>query len=75
VAEYDYEQVFQTCDQIFRQSNYKEEVMIADITGGTKMMSVAIAMACVAPKRRMQYVDMAGGLPVVLDVDPIFYQE
>ncbi|NJM49236.1 MAG: hypothetical protein HC860_26210 [Alkalinema sp. RU_4_3] len=48
--------------------------MIADITGGTKMMSVAIAMACVAPKRRMQYVDMAGGLPVVLDVDPIFYQ-
>ncbi|MGI0493515.1 hypothetical protein ACN4EG_17165 [Alkalinema pantanalense CENA528] len=73
IFEYDYEQIFQVTNQIFRESPFKEELLIADITGGTKMMSVAIAMACIAPKRRMQYIDMAEQRPVRLDVEPIFY--
>jgi hypothetical protein len=72
IMEYDYEQLFQVSDQIFRESPYKEELLVADITGGTKMMSVAIAMACISPKRRMQYIDMASQNPVRLDVNPIF---
>jgi hypothetical protein len=55
--------------------------MVADVTGGTKMMSVALAMACVPPKRRMQYMDsqrdwqgnpLTAGkiIPVSIDVDP-----
>jgi hypothetical protein len=48
------------------------------------MMSVALGMACIPPKRRMQYMDSqrdwegnpvsAGDMqPIVIDVDPILY--
>lgn len=71
-------------EKIFRESGYKEEVLLADITGGTKMMSVALALACIPPGRRMQYMDSerdwqgnpvpTGNLaPVLLDADPILY--
>lgn len=82
VKEWDYSQIWQLAEQIFRTSGYKNEVMIADITGGTKMMSIALAMACLPPKRRMQYMDAErdwqgnpqpqGKLsPVMIDIDPI----
>ncbi|WP_051470164.1 hypothetical protein [Fischerella sp. PCC 9605] len=59
-------------------------MIVADITGGTKMMSVALAMACIPPRRRMQYMDSqrdwqgnplpTGEMkPVVIDIDPILY--
>lgn len=48
------------------------------------MMSVALAMACIPPNRKMQYMDSerdwqgqplgaAGTRPVVIEVDPILY--
>ena len=53
----DYRKFYEIVDYIFSQSVYKDDVLIADITGGTKMMSVALAMACIPPKRKMQYMD------------------
>ncbi|MEG4939003.1 hypothetical protein [Microcoleus sp. F4-D5] len=84
VRDYDYQGLWRLAEKIFRDSGYKDEVIVADITGGTKMMSVALGMACIPPKRRMQYMDSqrdwegnpvpAGDLqPVVIDVDPILY--
>ncbi|MBE9184683.1 hypothetical protein IQ270_08110 [Microcoleus sp. LEGE 07076] len=84
VRDYDYQGLWRLAEQIFRDSGYKDEVIVADITGGTKMMSVALGMACIPPKRRMQYMDSqrdwegnpvsAGDMqPVVIDVDPILY--
>lgn len=57
VEDWNYKKLWQIADNIFRESDYKDEALIADITGGTKMMSVALAMACALPKRRMQYMD------------------
>ncbi|MEG4799082.1 hypothetical protein QUB63_02210 [Microcoleus sp. ARI1-B5] len=84
VRDYDYQGLWRLAEQIFRDSGYKDEVIVADITGGTKMMSVALGMACIPPKRRMQYMDSqrdwegnpvsAGDMqPIVIDVDPILY--
>lgn len=86
VKEYDYAGLCHLGEKIFRQSNYKDEVLVADITGGNKMMSMALAMACIPPKRRMQYMDArrdwqgnpipAGELsPVLIDIDPILYSQ
>lgn len=85
VKDYDYASLCQLGEKIFREAGYKDEVLVADITGGTKMMSVALAMACIPPGRRMQYMDsqrdwqgnpLAKGQmsPVVIDIDPILYQ-
>lgn len=84
VREYDYARLWQLREQIFRLSGYRDEVLVADITGGNKMMSVAIAMACIPPNRRMQYMDAQRdwqGIPItrgemspiVLDIDPMLY--
>ncbi len=56
VKEWDYRGLWELGEKIFRESGYKEEVLLADVTGGTKMMSVAMALACIPPGRRMQYV-------------------
>lgn len=85
VKDYDYASLCQLGEKIFREAGYKNEVLVADITGGTKMMSVALAMACIPPGRRMQYMDSQrdwqgnplpkGQMsPVVIDIDPILYQ-
>lgn len=82
--DWNYIKIWQIVQKIFQESGYKDDVIVADITGGTKMMSVALAMACVSPKRRMQYMDSKRdwqGLPlpqgeikpVLIDVDAIFY--
>ncbi len=84
VRDYDYTKLCRLAENIFKTSGYRDEVVVADVTGGTKMMSVALAMACIPPKRRMQYMDsqrdwqgnhLAKGNiePVLIDVDPIFY--
>lgn len=86
IREYDYNGLWQLGEQIFRRSGYRNELLLADITGGNKMMSVAIAMACIAPGRRMQYMDSKrdwqgnpvpqGEMsPIVIDIDPILYQD
>jgi hypothetical protein len=85
VREYEYFKLWRLGEQIFRQSGYRNDVLVADITGGNKMMSVAIAMACIQPGRRMQYMDsqrdwqgnpLAKGemSPVLIDIDPMLYQ-
>ncbi|MCW6051344.1 hypothetical protein K4039_14920 [Lyngbya sp. CCAP 1446/10] len=84
VLDYDYQGLWRLAEQIFRESAYKDDVIVADITGGTKMMSVALSMACIPPKRRMQYMDSqrdwqgnplsVGDMqPIVIDVDQILY--
>jgi len=44
-------------DKIFQSADYKDEKIVADITGGTKMMSIALTLACIPPKRLLQYMD------------------
>ncbi len=84
VEDGNYEKLYEIVDYIFKKSGYQDDVLIADITGGTKMMSVALAMACIPPKRKMQYMDSqrdwegnplkTGEIkPVLVDVDPIRY--
>lgn len=81
---WDYKRIWELGELIFRKSGYSGYGILADITGGNKMMSVALAMACVPPGRRMQYVycdrdefgePLQDGRidPVLIDVDPILY--
>ena len=85
IDDWNYKQLCELGEKIFRESGYKDEAISADITGGTKMMSVALAMACLRPGRRMQYMqsqrDWQGNplekgvmTPVGIDVFPILYQ-
>jgi hypothetical protein len=84
VEDWNYKRLWEIGDQIFRESDYKDEAVVADITGGTKMMTMALAMSCVSPKRRMQYMDAqrdwqgnplpVGEIkPVGIDVAPIIH--
>ncbi|HBE20659.1 MAG TPA: hypothetical protein DEG17_07265 [Cyanobacteria bacterium UBA11149] len=85
VESWNYLKLCQIVQEIFENSGYKDEVIVADITGGTKMMSVALAMACISsPKRKMQYMDskrdwqgepLSQGeiKPILIDVDSIFH--
>ncbi len=57
VEHWNYQKIWDLADRIFRESDYKDEAIVADITGGTKMMSMALAIACIPPKRRIQYMD------------------
>jgi hypothetical protein len=85
IKDYDYAGLWRLGESIFqdaRQEKYQDEAVVADITGGTKLVSLAIAMACIPPGRRMQYMDAQrdwqgnpipkGEMqPVDIDVDPI----
>jgi hypothetical protein len=86
LKDWDYITLWQLGEQIFHEAGYQNEVLIADITGGTKMMSIALAMVCIPPKRRMQYMDsqrdwQGNPLPkgemahVVIDIDSILNSE
>ncbi len=80
---HDYATLLNMVDRIFHAAGYKDEKLIADVTGGTKMMSIAIAMACIPKGRRMQYMDaerdwqgkppqQKGSMsPVLIDFDPL----
>ncbi|ARV60600.1 hypothetical protein BZZ01_20015 [Nostocales cyanobacterium HT-58-2] len=84
VKDWDYKTLWQLGEDIFRRSDYKEQAIVVDITGGTKMMSVALAMVCIPPNRQMQYMDSQrdwqgnplpkGEMkPVVIDINPFLY--
>ncbi len=84
--DWDYAKFTQITEDIFQQSDIRDRSILVDVTGGTKMMSVALAMACIPPQRKMQYIDsqrdwqgnpLAKGdkAPVVIDFDPILYRE
>ncbi|NJL64356.1 MAG: hypothetical protein HC903_24215 [Methylacidiphilales bacterium] len=84
VKDLDYNALSALGEKIFQESGYTNEFIVADITGGTKMMSVALAMACVKPGLKMQYMDstrdwqgnplQTGDMkPVGIDVFPIIY--
>ena len=85
VKEYDYASLWQLAEKIFRDSAYKDEVMVADITGGNKMMSIALALACIPAGRRMQYMDTRNWqgeplpqghmTPIAIDIDPIVQRD
>lgn len=83
VSDSNYLELYQTVDRIFRdkETPYRESHIIADITGGTKMMSIALALACIPFKRKLQYMDsirdwegkplQKGDMkPILIDVDP-----
>ena len=88
-----YYQLYKKVEEIFNgqhSGNYKQgfknEQIIADITGGNKMMSIALALACIPPKRRLQYMDNKrdwqgqplekGKIkPILIDIDPIIYSD
>jgi hypothetical protein len=83
---WDYITLWEKAEQIFRQAPYKPEALLADVTGGTKMMSVALTLACIAPGRKMQYMhsdrDWRGHplpnrepTPVVVDRRPAMLSE
>jgi CRISPR-associated protein (Cas_Cas02710) len=84
VNDHNYEGLWKLVEDIFRNSGIKDEALVADVTGGTKMMSVAMAIACIPEGRRMQYMDSQrdwkgeplgkGEMsPVAIDIDPLVY--
>lgn len=84
VHSWDYKGLLVIIEKIYRKAKIKPEHILTDITGGTKMMSVAAAFACVPPNRKMQYMaadrDWEGNPilgkaiePVLIDVDPALY--
>ena len=87
VGSRNYTQLWNVVDHIYTKAPYKPEQILADITPGTKVMSVAIALACLPPKRRMQYVvgrrdphtgePLPEGVlrPMLIDVDPYLEEE
>jgi len=87
VGSRNYTQLWNVVDSIYAKAPYKPEEIIADITPGTKVMSVAIALACLPPKRRMQYMvgrrdphtgePLPEGVlrPMLIDVDPYLEEE
>ncbi|MGF1580761.1 MAG: hypothetical protein ACFCD0_15475 [Gemmataceae bacterium] len=83
VKSWDYTGIWKLTETIFRDSAYKEEAILVDITGGTKLMSVAMAAACVGPNRKLQYMDATRNLfgepiegnrslPIGIDLAPMF---
>ncbi|MEG4420781.1 hypothetical protein QUA70_19630 [Microcoleus sp. LAD1_D5] len=83
--EWKYAEFTAITEKIFQESTIKGEHILVDVTGGTKMMSVALAMACIPPKRKMQYIssdrDWQGNPlpqgqkePVAIDFDPVLYR-
>jgi hypothetical protein len=84
---HDYATLLKMVDRIFHAAGYKNEKLIADVTGGTKMMSIAISMACIPKGRRMQYMDaerdwqgnppqQKGSMsPVLIDFDPFIHKD
>ncbi len=83
----DYARLWLLVDSLFERVPYKAESIIVDITPGTKPMTLAIALACLEPKRTMQYIvagrdPLTGEVlpkgqkkPVLIDVDPYLYTE
>ncbi len=82
VAPTDYIGLWNLVDRIFRSSAHKEEKIIADITSGTKLMSIGLSLACLPDKRTMQYMsrerDWKGDpvidsewVPLLIDIEPI----
>jgi len=76
----------QKVEHIFQTASHKHERIVADITGGTKMMSIALCIGCIQPGRRMQYMDakrdyqgdpLTGGsmVPILVDIDPYVYRD
>ncbi len=83
VAPTAYDAIYEIVDRIFRQEAvYRSHHVIADITGGTKLMTIGIALACLSPGRKMEYMssdrDWKGEpvpegelAPVLVDVDAV----
>jgi len=76
-----YFDLWQKVDELFERGPYRPENIICDITGGQKLMSVGAALACLAPRRTMQYMatdrdwrgePIAEGKmePVLVDITP-----
>jgi hypothetical protein len=51
----DYNALWKLVNRIFANSVYKSRKVIADVTSGTKLMSIGVALACLPEERTMQY--------------------
>lgn len=51
----EYAKLAETIDGIYRKSIFKERSIICDITGGSKLMTMGVGLACVRGSRDMQY--------------------
>jgi hypothetical protein len=81
----DYARMWLIVDELFEKAPYKAENIIVDITPGTKPMSIALALACLEPKRTMEYIvsgrhpitgEVLRGAhrrPILIDIDPYLY--
>ena len=85
VSSRDYVELWRLVDKLFLTSTHKPEHIIADVTSGTKLMSVGVALACLPEKRTMQYMSAGrdwrgeplkeGQLtPILVDIDPFLEQ-
>lgn len=82
-----YAQIWLLVDDLFEKAPCKAENLLVDITPGTKPMTLAIALACLEPKRRMEYIatrrdpltgevlEAGKGTPILIDVAPYLYEE
>lgn len=55
----DYIRLHAAVDDVYRKSPFRERSIICDVTGGLKLMSVGAALACISPRRQMQYMATA----------------
>jgi len=55
------ESVYKAINEIYlkeiEEENLEEKDVIADLTGGTAIMSSAMTLACISPDRKMEYVE------------------
>ncbi len=56
VSPADAQDTFSIVNQIYRKSHYSADEIAADFTGGTKLMSVGMIMACLNRDRVLEYV-------------------
>jgi hypothetical protein len=64
-----YARLWLIVDELFERAPYKAANMVVDITPGTKLMSIALALACQEPSRSMQYI-VSGRDPLTGEVLP-----
>jgi len=83
----DYSRLWEVVDAIYRKAPYKPEQIIAEISPGTKVMSIAVALACLPPGRTLEYMVTTGSYrtgerkpegamrPMLIDIDPFLQDE
>ena len=59
VSPADAQDTFERVNRVYRESGFEAKDIIADFTGGTKPMTTGMIMACLPPKRELEYVSLS----------------